>query len=132
MGGPTDRRQPRAKASRQGRRGEVDPFYRIVGRFAVNQFTAALSSQFAMREEGFEPSPLAGQDPKSCASASSATLAIDHADLLTASAKTILSDRAGLPRGSRWVLELPGRKPSGQLALILLSRKHCPENRGFD
>ena len=132
MGGPTDRRQPRAKASRQGRRGQVASLYRSVGRFAVNQFTAALSSRFAMREEGFEPSPLAGQDPKSCASASSATLAIGRADYLATSVETILSDRAGLPSGSRWVCELPSGKPCGQLALILLSRKHCRENRGFD
>ena len=34
-----------------------------------------------MREPGFEPGPLAGQDPKSCASASFATLANDRSTI---------------------------------------------------
>jgi hypothetical protein len=47
------------------------------------------SRSAGVREEGLEPSPLAGQEPKSCASASSATLAmiipqgIDIDDLAT-------------------------------------------------
>jgi hypothetical protein len=66
---------PLSPQKTRGMAGNHEKGWRRAGSFQVPQINDLIADNRKMREEGLEPSRLAAQEPKSCASASSATLA---------------------------------------------------------